>query len=509
MKLYKRLCVLAAAIALAGTGCKKFIDVNENPNNAESAGATLIFTNALNTYASSLGGGPNLIGNYWGGFWAHSTSFTTGGPEKTYSFTNGNFNYWTGIFDNLTDLQQVINVADKEGLPYLKGPAKVIKALRYQELVDLYGNVPYSEAFKGFAIFQPRYDKGEDIYDSLMLVLDEAIADLKKHDFPVTFPAGIYSINGGYDPADWVRFANTAKLRILVRLSSIPARQAYVQTQIEKIKTEGSGFVQPGGDVLSDPGYSKATGKLNPFYLWTGYDENDAATTGHDLYRMSQYLVDTLKSTADTFRLKYIAGLPSSRRPSGASDSYMGNAADYSGVPFGGETNNAYLSANSSTIGPGRVIRGQGLGPQVIFTAAECLFLQAELVQRFAITGLGNAQSLYEQGIRESFRLLGAPAQAATELIAKSANFTTAPNKVQAILFQKWVAMANFHGLEAWSEFRRNDFPAIPLSVNRARLPGRPVRLYYPQDEYSTNIENVNAQGEVNVFTTRIFWDVK
>ncbi|WP_315822924.1 SusD/RagB family nutrient-binding outer membrane lipoprotein [Paraflavitalea speifideaquila] len=509
MKLNKHLSILTIAVAIAGIGCKKFIDVNKNPNSAQSAGAALIFTNGLNAYATSLAGGANLIGNYWGGFWAHSTSFTTGGPEKTYNFTNGNFNYWTGIFDNLTDLQHVIRVADKEGLSYLKGPAKIIKALRYQELVDIYGNVPFSEAFKGLAVFQPKYDKGEDIYDSLIVMLDEAIADLKKHDFPVTFPGNIYTINDAHDPADWVRFANTAKLRILMRLNNMPARQNFVRTEIQKILTEGSGFINPGGDVTSNPGYLKAAGKMNPFYFWAGYDENDATTTGYRLYRMSQYLVDTLKQNNDTIRLKYLAAVPDSRRPAGATDAYMGNVADYSGVPFGGETNNAYLSANSSNVGPARIIRGQASAPQVIFTAAECLFLQAEAAQRFGIAGLGNPQTLYEQGIRESFRLLGASDQAAANLIGKSANFVTAPDKVKAILYQKWVAMANFNGLEAWSEFRRNDYPAIPLSINRARLPERPVRLYYPQDEYSTNINNVNAQGEINVFTSRIFWDVK
>lgn len=507
MKLYKSLWILAAATSIAGTGCKKFIDVNKNPNSATVTNPTLVFTNALNTAAYHAAREGNILGSYWGGYWAHSTSFTTGTPEKTYNFTNGDFNYWGNILDNLNDLELVIRVADEHKQSYLKGPAKVVKALRYQELVDLYGNVPYSEAFKGIAVFQPKYDKAEDIYDSLIVLLTNAIADLKANALPASFNACIFTIGGGRTSADWIRFANTLKLRILMRQSLVTARQNYVKSEIQQILAEGSGFMKEGDDVLSQPGYSKTVDKLNPFYFLTGFDQNDAAVSGRLLYRISEYLIDTLKATDDTVRLKYIADVVPARRPANAPAFYQGMVADYTGVPFGAE-GAAYLEANTSPIGPGRVIRGQATDPQVIFTAAESFFLQAEAAERFGITGLGNPKNLYEQGIRESFRLLHAPAQAAEDLIAGSASYTAATNKVQAILYQKWVALANFNGLEAWAEYRRNDYPAIPLSVNAAQVGTKPVRLYYPQDEVNTNLNNVNAQGTINVYTSRLFWDV-
>lgn len=508
MKLYKRLWVLAAAAGITGTGCKKFIDVNQNPNLATVTNPTLVFTNALNTAAFYASRDGNILGSYWGGYWAHSTSFTTGTPEKTYNFTNGDFNYWGNIFDNLNDLELVINSADATKQPYLKGPAKVVKALRFQELVDLYGNVPYSDAFKGIEVFQPKYDKAEDIYDSLIVLLTGAIADLKANALPGSFTACIFTIGGGRSSADWIRFANTVKLRILMRQSLVTARQNYVKAEIQKILAEGSGFMKQGDDVLSQPGYAKTSGKLNPFYVLTGYDQNDAAVSGRQLYRISEYLVDTLKDTDDTIRLKYIADVIPANRPATAPAFYQGTVNDYVGVPFGAEGAD-YLEANTSAIGPGRVIRGEATASQVIFTAAESLFLQAEAAERFGIAGLGNSKTLYEQGIRESFRLLDAPAQAADDLIAESASFTTASNKINAILYQKWVALANFNGMEAWAEYRRNDYPAVPISANGAQVGSRPIRLYYPQDELSTNVDNVNAQGNINVYTSRLFWDVR
>lgn len=508
MTLNKGFYILAASLCMATVGCQKFIDVNTNPNSATVTSPTLIFTNALNVYAASLAGGANVLGNFWGGYWAHSTSYTTGAPEKTYNFTNGDFNYWGNIFDNLNDFQYVLDAADRTGQSYLKGPAKVCKALRYQELVDLYGNVPYSEAFKGTAIFQPKYDAATVIYDSLIKILDEAVADLKAHAFPVPFPAGIFSIGSRRGTQEWIRFANTAKLRILMRQSLVTGRQQYVRTEIQKILTEGSGFIGTGEDVASQPGYAKSSGKLNPYYLATGYDENDAPQTGQSLYRMSAFLVNTLKDRNDTMRLKYLAAAAEDLQPANAPAFYLGHVADYVGVPFGAEGED-YLATLTSGVGPGRVILGQATEAQVIFTAAESFFLQAEAAQRFGLAGLGDPKQLYEQGIRASFRLLGVPAQHADELIAGSASFAAAPDKVQAILYQKWVALANFNGLEAWSEFRRNDYPLVPLSVNSSQTGHRPVRLFYPQDEYSTNINNVNAQGDIDIANSRLFWDIR
>ncbi|WP_276482854.1 SusD/RagB family nutrient-binding outer membrane lipoprotein [Paraflavitalea pollutisoli] len=508
MKLNTGIYILATSLGITAMGCQKFIDVNTNPNSATVTSPTLIFTNALNVYATSLARDANVLGNFWGGYWAHSTSYTTGAPEKTYNFTNGDFNYWGGIFDNLTDFQYVLDEADRVGQSYLKGPAKVMKALRYQELVDLYGNVPYADAFKGTAVFQPKYDPATTIYDSLIKILDEAVADLKAHNFPTPFPAGIFSIGSRRGTQEWIRFANTAKLRILMRQSLVASRQQYVRTELQKILTEGSGFIGAGEDVTSQPGYAKSSGKLNPYYLATGYNENDAPQTGQSLYRMSAFLVNDLKSHNDTMRLKYLAAVAESLQPANAPDFYLGNVVDYVGVPFGGEGED-YLASLTSGVGPARVILGRATEAQVIFTAAESFLLQAEAAQRFGLAGLGNPKDLYEQGIRQSFRLLGVPAQHADELIAGSASFAAAPDKVQAILYQKWVALANFNGLEAWSEFRRNDYPLIPLSVNSSQNGHRPVRLYYPQDEYSTNVNNVNAQGDIDVAESRLFWDIR
>ena len=73
---------------------------------------------------------------------------------------------------------------------------------------------------------------------------------------------------------------------------------------------------------------------------------------------------------------------------------------------------------------------------------------------------------------------------------------------------QKWLALTNYSGFEAWSEYRKNNFPVTPPSASTSTTAPRPVRLFYPSGELASNGENVKAQGTIDVFTSRLFWDV-
>ena len=145
-------------------------------------------------------------------------------------------------------------------------------------------------------------------------------------------------------------------------------------------------------------------------------------------------------------------------------------------------------------------------------TAAESFLLLAEAKQRYpALTLSGTAQSYYEQGVKESFRLTGTAAAAATTLLSSGidlADWAASPDKLKAIWMQKWLALVHYGGLEAWTEFRRTNYPNIPLSAAAPVGQKLPLRLFYPSTELGSNGTNVKAQGAVDVFSTRIFWDV-
>jgi hypothetical protein len=149
-------------------------------------------------------------------------------------------------------------------------------------------------------------------------------------------------------------------------------------------------------------------------------------------------------------------------------------------------------------------------------TAAESFLLMSEAKVRYATVNLPlAAKDYYEQGVKESFRLTGTTtkygADKATTLLASGidlADWNASADKLKAIWMQKWLALVNYGGLEAWSEFRRTNYPNIPPSASAPVGQKLPLRLYYPSTEVSSNGANVAKQGTIDVFNTRLFWDV-
>jgi len=148
----------------------------------------------------------------------------------------------------------------------------------------------------------------------------------------------------------------------------------------------------------------------------------------------------------------------------------------------------------------------------ILMTNAESQFLLAEAKQRYpGVTLPLTAQAYYEQGVKEAFRITGTAASAATTLLTSGidlSDWTASPDKLKAIWMQKWLALTNYSGLESWSEYRKNNFPVTPASASTAANAPRPVRLFYPSGEVASNGENIKAQGTIDVFATRLFWDV-
>ena len=179
--------IIIAVLALFISSCKEsFLDINTNPNALPTASPNFVFTNALNISAANMVT-PNETGSYWSGQWTQSNGYILSTTLFSYNFTNGDFNYWDGYYDNLNDYQYVIENADANNQKFLKGPAKVMKALLFQQLVDMYGNVPFSDALKGVKSLAPKFDEQKAIYENLITSLDEAIVDIKANAFASAF----------------------------------------------------------------------------------------------------------------------------------------------------------------------------------------------------------------------------------------------------------------------------------------------------------------------------------
>ena len=505
---FKPFYTIALAVLLLTAGCKKsFLDVNVNPNSAPTATPSFILTNAMNNTANIFVS-PNEIGSYWSGQWTQSSSYILSPATFSYNFTNTDFNYWDGFYDNLQDYQYVIDNAASTAQLYYIGPAKVMKSYVFQALVDMYGSIPYTEALKGSSVLAPKFDDQKAVYEGLITTLDGAIADLKANTIPGSYASADIIFGGNTNK--WIRFANSLKLRILMHQSRITGRDAYITTEINKIVSEGTGFIT--GEEVGSGGpslYLATAGKQNPIYDRWGYNAN-GATQGLARYpRPTKFLFDVLIASNDTFRLKRIAYAKGGEKTSTPGISLNTEVlSNYVGVPFG--VASGYTAPASSYIGPSLLVKGEYNRKVILLTATEVQFALAEAKQRFpSVTLAGTAQSYYEEGVRQSFRVLGvangtALANTLTTSGFQDADFVASTDKLRAIAIQKWLALCNFSGLEAWTEYRKSNLPVTPQAATVTGT-NRPLRFFYPNTELGSN---ANVPTGIDVFATRIFWDV-
>lgn len=485
---------LTASLLLLGSCKKGFLDINDNPNQAVSSTPNLVLSAALNNTAGNTLN-RNEIGAFWSGQWAPSGSVSGFQGERTYNINSAfRTGVWDGAYNNLVDYEYIEQEAVKANLRAFVGIAKVMKVFQYQALVDAYGNIPYSEALKGTDLIRPKYDDAQVVYDDLLKKLNEAITELKVPTGGANPSAGASDIVFKGNNTQWIKFANTLKLRILLRQVNIASKDAFIKSEIAKIAAESVQFLGANDNVKSTPGYLKSDGKQNPFWENYGFGAAGTLSGNHDFYCYSDFFITSLQNTQDP-RLSKLA----------ATAVLAPFTGQYRGVPFGAGSDN-YLYSKVS--GFGSAILKSFDQPMVLMTAAESFFLQAEAAQRGLMTG--NVQALYESGMNEAFKLADLTAADAQSFYSASVNplvnFSTATNKLQTIITQKWVAMSSHNGFEAWCEFRRTGFPAgVPLSV-AAQTPKHPARLLYPLSEAAANTDNVKAQGNISQFDNKLFW---
>lgn len=177
----------------------------------------------------------------------------------------------------LADIDALIKIADANGFARHAGMARVIQAYTLVMLVDLFGNVPFSEAFQGSANFNPKADEADEIYALALQTLDKAKLDLLTN--PTTaVPAGylnpvappisdLYYGGAGATPnagsfGKWVRLANTIKLKIFLnlRLTDLAAATAGINGLLTEPAATGGfitnadqSFIWRYGTSLSDP----------------------------------------------------------------------------------------------------------------------------------------------------------------------------------------------------------------------------------------------------------------
>lgn len=478
-----------ALVFLAVVSCSEdFLDVNVDPNNPTSVTPDLALPVAQNYTASDLLGNRrlNTFGNLMMVNWSQSDGFSWYYDEFNYLVTS---NFYTQIWDNtyLSTLKQYNTLASlTDTYTNYAAISKIMMAYHFQILVDTYGDIPYFEALGRSQNPSPAYDDAQLVYEDLIVEIDEAIALIKGADtFTVVPGADDIMFNGNMEK--WIQFGNTLKLRILVRQSGLSGRQSYIQENMQTILNEGSGFIT--STASANPGYLNETGKQSPFWAAYGLTVAGEKQNNGEATIASDYIINYLQNTNDP-RIGRIY----QEDPTG----FLGVVQGLLNYP----PDQSFEPKFTSNIGPGLLVGPTQDAP--IMTLAEALFLQAEAALKGFLPG-ESAQALYESGIQASFDFLGATG--AATYYGQGVNnvgWNASPNKLQAIITQKWIALNGINGHESWVEYNRTGFPTglpVPLENTRA---DRPVRLSYPSSELTSNGGNVPAQP--NEFSQKIFW---
>lgn len=510
-----KLVLYIAVVLTALNSCKKISpDLNINPNVPSTVDPKFLLSGALvNSAALTIGnpGGGTQSGNdlmeLWMGYWTVSGGYIPSAPLLQYVLTDAfGSSIWDGTYLTLENYEKIIegygDKANNTGAKYT-AIARIMKAFHFQRLVDTYGNLPYSEAFKGGTNNFPKYDNADTIYSKLVTELTACVALINSAATATADNPGTYDIMFGGNMTKWKAFANTTKLKLLVHLSHLSSRSSYIQANMAGLTT--ADFIGAGADAVVQPGYTNNAGnQQNPLWNDIGFTTTGSLAGNGDYFRANAYGVSFYKNNNDP-RLTYFY------TPAAASGTVVGRIF---GSTIGSETNSNISAIGGNPNGATRTtgsLKSATMGA-VILSSTESLFLQAEAIERGILPG--NANSIYQSAVTESFRLLGIPnaAAAAATYIGQAnpnVNLVTSSNRIRTIILQKWAALNTYNPLESWVDWRRLNIPSdLPVSTYPGTTaPHIPYRLIYPTSEYSSNLANAKAEGDpIDPITKKIFW---
>jgi len=552
-KYYKIL--LAILILMAGC-TKDFLDINEDPNYPTSAPLGQLLTNVEVDLAGSLSiryGFSNFAAVYMHQISMREDPDQYGVSGPSYYTNNPWDNMYTGP---LQDIELMIKTGDEGGNLIYSGIARILKAYAFSLLVDIYGDVPFSEANKQTdGNPYPKYDAGNTIYPELFNLLDDAITNLSDATATNLFVPGDDDLIYGGNEAKWIRLANTIKLKLYTQIRLVDDVSAEVNALITAGNLIGAteSFELPYGTSKSpdnrNPGVLEYEAGQKGFYISPWFyrlmkGDNSALFFGILDPRIPYYFYKQLKPGQATRE-----GNPTEYRDGGFVSIYFGSIGpnrDHSTdgsmtlmgmYPVGGrydQGDGTRVTGNSCT----------GAAPYRFLTYADRLYLQAELVNVGLVAG--DARALLNSAMAASMSQVDrvvtatkttqtvpklATAAAATayiDNILAAYDAATTAGKLEIIMTQKWIQSFGSN-VDQWTDYRRTGYPVVFDPRNTTQAPGGfvtspegpnlgdpatqipvqrvneiPLSLPWGQDDLSLN---PNAPAQKNAATFKVFWD--
>lgn len=454
----------------------------------------------------------NLTGDIYSGYMAAIGTWNSGINNSTYFFqdnwVNNPFNnVFVKTFGAWLDIKKV----SQEKAPESFALAQILKIASLHRITDMQGPMPYSQV--GAGEMTVPYDSQEDIYRLFFTELDEAIQILT--DFvlrnPSSTPLKAYDLVYDGDFRKWIKFANSLRLRLAMRV--VYADEELAKSNALKALTHSIGLIESN----SENAFIKSVNGViikNPIKtIWDEYAD----------VRMGASMESFLKGYNDPRLAAYFQQVSI-----GATSGYFGAR---SGVKITSKT--PYLGLSSPAIDVN--------SPVMWLSAAEVAFLKAEAALRGWFT-LESAENMYNNGIKLSFEQNGvtgydsyiidevstpAPytskvssshnANAVSSITIKWLENVNFENKLERIITQKWLAVYP-NGQESWAEFRRTGYPKLfpvvnNLSNGTVDTQKQIRRIPFPPQEYINNLDHindaVNKLGGPDNGGTSVWWDKK
>ncbi|MEI6949588.1 SusD/RagB family nutrient-binding outer membrane lipoprotein [Paraflavisolibacter sp. H34] len=524
--------ILPALFVLAA--CKKdFLEINTDPNNPTKIEVSKLLTTVEKGVGDVLaigGSGDNGGLSQVLGVYTHQMS-TREEPDQ-YGATGSEFYIslaWPKIYASglststtpeygvLQNLEDIISNATEAGNTRYAGIAKVLKAYTYSQLVDVFGDVPFSEANKlRQGIRNPKFDDDKEIYPKLFALLDSGIKDLSNTTAPNVQKPGADDLIYGGDTAKWKRAANTIKLKLYTQVRRVQNVTAEVTALVNSgsliSKTSESFMLPYGTNAATDdrnPGFGDyyATQRSNHISPWfyeilKGY--NQKIFTGIRDPRVPYYIYNQLGKTQSP---RTISPDQTEYRDSGFVSIYFGsvgpdrdrnqqnNISLYGIYPVGGKYDDG-----SGTIADAN--SGTGAAPYRFITYADRLYLEAELINAGVLAG--DAAAKTRAAIEESFRQVDyvitqfvKPNQTVPELFPGSSAGTSggtaradvakyindvmalytagsAARKLEIIMTEKWISSFGSH-VDQYTDYRRTGYPILFNPADPTQAPGGKV----------------------------------
>ncbi|ERM80890.1 hypothetical protein P872_11605 [Rhodonellum psychrophilum GCM71 = DSM 17998] len=516
-------CLLA--IQFLFTACDDFIDINDDPNNPTVPQLSLL----LPATQLSIAGNFDNINRGASNVIQHRAA----GSLNRYDQSGTTFQAaWLGFYTQaIPDLETIIQEGTAQSSWGYVSIAKIQKAFLYSTMVDVWGDVPYFDAAK---VADPKFDKGEEIYNDLIGLIDEALSDMDRG-FTVVSSSDLFYQGS---KLKWQKMANSLKLKLYMQMRLVNP---------ERSKLAISNLVQAGVliDNNSDDftflfGTNAAPNTRHPWFT-TGY------APGRDGY-VSMVVVDRLKEQDDPrlryyiFRINAKAGLANSQVGEGYYGRYPGDGAaspadqntraivgiypaaglyDNGAMPSLGDDNIFLNNIGAATGTTGNSFKialfangdGSGAGILPLLTHAMVKFYRAEAA--LVLNTGEDAGLLMNQAVAAHFQAINelspafpiAPATSTGFINRLSEHFAsaTAQGKLELVMMQKWIAMYG-NGVESYNDYRRTGLPELQDLI--APLDVFPERFYYSETELTSNETVVDTRDQLqrNQQIVPVFW---